>query len=117
MLLPHIGISEFCLRAVARTGPGDWLLLVTSSTATQIVSQRIEEELLIHDVAVVPHIHNPVNAGDLIEKFRSATVGILIVSGLDQFRTRDWQSIDQLRSRLARDEAVILVVGYKTAKI
>jgi hypothetical protein len=92
------------------------LLLVTSSTAIQLVSQRIEEELLIHDVAVVTHIHNPVNADDLIEKFRSAAVGILIVSGLDQFRPQDWQSIDHLRSRLARDEAVILVVGYKTAK-
>jgi hypothetical protein len=97
-------------------GPGDWLLLVTSSTATQLVSQRIEEELLIHDVAVVTHIHNPVNADDLIEKFRSAAVGILIVSGLDHFRPQDWQRVDHLRSRLTRDEAVILVVGDKTAK-
>lgn len=116
MSLPHLGISEFCLRAVARIGPGDWLLLVTSSTAIQLVSQRIEKELRINDVAVVTHIHSPANADDLIEKFGSAALGILIVSGLDQFRPRDWQSIDYLRSRLARDEAVILVVGDNTAE-
>jgi len=116
MLLPHMGISEFCLRAVARAGPGDWLLLVTSSVVVQSVSQRIEKELLIHDVAVVTHIHCPANADGLIEKFWSTAAGILIVSGLDHFRPQDWQSVDHLRSRLARDEAVILVVGYKTAE-
>jgi hypothetical protein len=116
MHLPRIGISEFCLRAVARMGPGDWLLLVTSSTAIQPVSQQIEQELLIHDVAIVTHIHRPANADDLIEKFVATPAGILIVSGLDHFRPQDWQSIDHLRSRLARDEAVILVVGYKAAE-
>src|SRR5262249_5888270 len=116
MRLPHIGISEFCLRAVARMGPGDWLLLVTSSTAIQPVSQQIEQELLIHDVAVATHIHRPANADDLIEKFGATAAGILIVSGLDHFRPQDWRRVDHLRSRLAHDEAVILVVGYKTAE-
>ena len=89
MRLPRIGISEFCLRAVARMGPGDWLLLVTSSTAIQPVSQQIEKELLIHDVAVVTHVHRPANADDLIEKFGATAAGILIISGLDHFRQRD----------------------------
>jgi len=116
MRLPHIGISEFCLRAVARTGPGDWLLLVTSSTTTHPVSHRIQQELLIYDAAVVTPIHRPANADDLLEKFGSTAAGVLIVSGLDHFRPQDWQSVDHLRSRLARDEAVILVVGAKTAE-
>lgn len=114
--LPHIGISEFCLRAVTRMGTGNWLLLVTSLTSILPVSQRIERELTVYDVGVMTPIHHPVTVDELIKKFRSIQSGGMIVSGLEHFHAEDWQRIDHLRSRLIRNEVVILVVIDTTAE-
>lgn len=57
----------------------------------------------------VRRVDSPTSSAELAE--RIATPGVLVVSGLEGFSQEEWGRLDLLRSRLQRDQPVIMVLS------
>lgn len=112
MTLSRLALSEFALRTVARSGRGDWLVLVASEGETGQAASHLKTDVegLVDDS--VEHIKEPIGARELANTVHDAERGkLLIISGFDRFSEEDWKHLDLLRSRLGRQGAVVLVMS------
>jgi hypothetical protein len=105
--IPRIGIAEFALRA--GTQPG-WSVLLVEPEHAQEVLNSLSDELQDLDEAQSVRI-TPDSPEDFVVAFQAADGHTVVVNGLDKFTDDDWQHIDLLRSRLARDGSTILLLS------
>jgi len=115
MPLKRLSLAEFGLRAVARHGKGDWLVLAAPESEIPTVASRIKDEVEALGDSPVQEIRDPANASSFIESVRGADQSkLLIVSGIEFFSEEHWRYIDLLRSRLMRPQAVIMVLSLRS---
>lgn len=108
------GTADVALRFMARRGRGDWTVLVVgpSSDARAVADELVKEMESLGDVDV-DTIRNAEDALDLAARVQ-ATSRPLVVAEIDAWPSSEWAHLDQLRSRLARDERTALVVSRAT---
>ena len=107
----RLSVSEFAIRAVARVGRGDWLVLVVPEEQVGQVASRVKAEVEVLGDSLVEHVKGPMNARDLAESIHSAERGeVVVASGVDHFENEEWRHVDLLRSRFGREGIVVLVM-------
>jgi hypothetical protein len=105
------GTAEVALRFMARRGVGDWTTLVVEpGSQVAIAAEELAHEMESLGDVTVERVPGARDSLDLIERVASAR-GPLVVAGLDTWEPSEWAHLDQLRSRLARDERTALVVS------
>jgi hypothetical protein len=104
-----MGAGELATRVADRPGRGDWLVLLVAEPDMAEAADAVAREIEIMADLEVRRIESPTNAAELAE--RIATPGVLVVSGLDRFPQDEWRRLDLLRSRLQRDQPVIMVLS------
>lgn len=105
--VPGIGISEFALRA--STQPGWSILIVEPDQAVATLVTLMEELRDLDDTPVLSI--DPSTAESFAERLQTSGEATVILSGLEAFTENDWQHIDLLRSRLARQGSTILLLS------
>ncbi len=111
----RLPISEFALRAVARPGRGDWLVLVALEGVVGQIASRVKQEIAGLGDCSVEHIKDAANALELANAVHDTDKGkVLVISGLDRFSEEEWRHADLLRSRLGREMAVALVMSLRS---
>ncbi|HEX8438788.1 hypothetical protein [Archangium sp.] len=102
-------LGDFAFDVLERLGPNEWLALVVSEDQMgQVVGALMEELRAIGDIEPV-HIQAR-TAQSLVEAVRKQKVGVLIISGLNDFSPLDWQHLDEERSVLQRENASIFIL-------
>jgi hypothetical protein len=112
-LLRSIGAGELALRLVAHRGHGDWSALVVSAASGDDVEQAAAElvdEMKALGGAQTGRIRAPGGAVALVDELAKID-GPAVVTGLDGWTEAEWQHLDELRSRLLREERTVLVLS------
>lgn len=105
--IAEIGSAEFALRA--STQPGWSILIVEPVQAPTTITALLEE---LRDLDETPVLSlEPSTAEAFVERLQASGEATVILSGLDDFTENDWQHIDLLRSRLARQGSTILLLS------
>ena len=108
----QLSVSEFALRAVARAGKGDWLVLVVPETQVSQIASRVASEVSSLGDYSVEDIRNPKNVVELANVIHSFNRGkVIIISGIDTFSDEAWRHADLLRSRLIYEGAIVLIMS------
>jgi hypothetical protein len=103
--------SEFALRAAARPGSGDWLVLVAPEGLVAQTATRVGDEIENLTNKPVKHLH-PADAAQFCREVGQTEPGTpVVVSGINHFPDEEWRHLDLLRSRLLHRGVVTLVVG------
>jgi hypothetical protein len=103
-----MGAGELATRVADRPGRGDWLVLLTPEHDVGEAAGAVAREIEIMADLAVRRVESPTNAAELAE--RIVEPGALVVSGLEHLPQDEWRHLDLLRSRLQRDQPVILVL-------
>lgn len=115
MTLKQLALSEFALRTTARSGGGDWLVLVASEEEMGQAASHLKTEVEVLGDYSVKHIKDPIGARELANAVHNAERGkLLIISGFDSFSEEEWGHLDLLRSRLGRQGTVVLVMSARS---
>jgi len=105
-------VAELALRAAARAGTGDWLVLVVPEAFVAVVPGEVKAELEGFGAWQVEWIRDVTEAGELARRFQEAVrERVLLLSGVQGFSQVEWKHLDMLRSRLMRERPVILVIS------
>lgn len=111
--LRSIGAAELALRIEARRGHGDFCALVihegSGDDVDDVASTVAEEIRALGDTGATG-----VRASGDIPAFTSVlagTEGPAVVTGLEDWSEADWQHLDELRSRLQRNDRTLLVLS------
>lgn len=110
--LPTTRLPEFALRVESRAGRGDWLVLAVPAGTCDDIAANLLAELAAFETTVAVHVTDVENALALAESVRHAARDArVVVSGVDEFSDSEWEHLDLLRSRLARDQAILLLLS------
>ena len=104
-----MGAGELATRVADRPGRGDWLVLLASEPEAAKAAAAAAAEIEIMGDVAVRRIDSPAHAPDLAADL--AEPGAVVLSGLDRFTDAEWRHLDLLRSRLQRDQPVIMVLS------
>lgn len=114
-LPPAIAPSSFALRAVSRSGRGDWLLLVVDVQLDQVIDEIVENVRAFGGQVSVSDMTGR-SIPEVIDTIATCALGtVLLIHGLDGLSDEDWHHIDLLRSRLIGAGTIILLVSLMTA--
>jgi hypothetical protein len=114
-LPPAIAPSSFSLRAVSRSGSGDWMLLVVDVQSDQALDEIVENVRAFDGQVSVSDLTGR-SIPEVIDTIASCARGtVLLIHGLDRLSDEDWHHIDLLRSRLIGAGTIILLVSLMTA--
>lgn len=105
--------GELALRFMARRGRGDWAVLVADPTRARSVAEELAAEMESLGQVDVDIIVGARDAPDLAGRV-GATARPLVLTGLDDWPPSEWTHLDEIRSRIARDERTALVLSYAT---
>jgi len=110
-VLPNLlSLPEFVFRVTARPSTGNLFVLICPLDLIERVILRLRSEL--EGEVAVETVHGAQNATELISWIqRIESTRMAILSGFETFAATDWQGVDLLRSRLARDGAIIFVMS------
>jgi hypothetical protein len=109
--VPAIGVAEFALRA--STQPGWSILLIEPAQAAAATRALLDELRDLDDLPIVAV--TPSTPEALVQNVHTADDRTVVLSGLEGFTDGDWQHLDLLRSRLAREGSTILVLSQAAA--
>jgi hypothetical protein len=115
-----LGVAEVALRLMARRGRGDWAALVVGpGHDVSSVAEELAQEMEVLGDVDVKRIQDAKGALDLATELTHAAEGAeaerpVIITGLEGWTTSEWVHLDQMRSRLARNERTALVVSQAT---
>lgn len=113
----RMAVAAFALRAVARPGKGDWLVLVVPEEAVGEIASRVAGEIEGLGGCWAENIKDPADARELAQTVHDAErETVLVVSGLDRFLEEEWRHADLLRSRCVRDKTIVLVISPRSAE-
>lgn len=114
-LPPTIAPSSFALRAVSRSGSGDWILLVVDVQLDQVIDEIVENVRAFGGEVSVGEMTGR-SIPEVIDKIATCARGtVLLIHGLDGLTDEDWHHIDLLRSRLIGVGTIVLLVSLMTA--
>lgn len=114
-LPPTIAPSSFALRAVSRSGSGDWILLVGDVQLDQVIDEIVENVRAFGGQVSVSDVTGR-SIQEVIDTIATCARGtVLLIHGLDGLTDEDWHHIDLLRSRLIGVGTIILLVSLMTA--
>lgn len=111
--LRSIGAGELALRLVAHRGHGDWSALVVHPPAGEdppTAAAKLAEEIAAIGGVRVAHVQAPGDVLAFATELRKAD-GPAVVTGVDGWSEAEWRHLDEIRSRLLRDERTVLVLS------
>lgn len=107
-------IAEFVRRMIERSGPGQWLLLVTSpDEISQVAEQVIFGLRQEAEPSEMPDMVRPENANALVDAVMRHPHAVVV--GADDWPAAEWARLDALRSRLLCAQRVAFVVSDRGA--
>ena len=115
-LPPAIAPSNLALRAVSRSGSGDWILLVVDVQLNQVIEEIVENVRAFGGQVSVSDMTGRSVQEVIATMATCARRTILLIHGLDGLTDEDWQHIDLLRSRLIGAGTIVLPVSLMTAE-
>jgi len=113
----RMGVSDLAYTVSARPGTGDWCTLaVPPGLLPEAVAEDLAEQLRIFTETTVHLVTATDDADAIIRTFEKTAPGILIVKESEPLSDDTLRRLDFARSRLMRDDAVVLVLRLATLR-
>ncbi|MDC3954131.1 hypothetical protein [Polyangium jinanense] len=108
-----MGADELAMRVVARSVPGAFFTLLAPDADVARAAAVVSEEISSFGDEAALRVE-PKDALAFTRRIQEHASGPVVVSGVDGFTGTEWAHLDLLRSRLAHDGAIVLVMGEQS---
>lgn len=108
MNLPTLDTADMALRVAVRQGAREWLLWQTPDGKAEEFAQDLVSAFAEIEGKPACHVH-AASAAEFIEAVGRPGDDVLVVSGVSALNDEAWAIIDRMRSRLHRQQCVVLV--------